>query len=138
MSSNFGEIHKELIPVFGEKPARGLHKVLLSKLSKAQSGRKFREWHSASSNTYAILLCGKMLKRPLGLYFKSFLSISLDLEIQNSETESLGLASSNFATKYEPLLNRAGALYFCTLYYCVQKRGTRVPALNAGILVSTR
>jgi hypothetical protein len=22
----------------------------------------------------------------------------------------------------EPLLNRAGALHFCTLYYCVQKR----------------
>ncbi len=66
MPSNFGEIVKKLIPVFGEKLARGLPEVLLSKLSKAQSSRKFRERHSASSNTYVILLCGKMLKETFG------------------------------------------------------------------------
>jgi len=71
---------------------------------------------------YSVERCSKAL---LGLYFKTFLSISLVLEKQNSETESLGLASANFAMEYEPLLNRAGALYFCTLYsvlLCTEKR----------------
>ncbi len=36
--------------------------------------------------------------------------------------ESLGIAAANFAMESELLLNGAGALYFFTLYYCVQKR----------------
>ncbi len=59
---------------------------------------------------------GPIGPRAVGERVKTFLSISLVLEKQNSETESLGLASANFAMEYEPLFNRAGALYFCTLY----------------------
>ncbi len=33
------------------------------------------------------------------------------------------VAAANFAVKSDRLLNRAGAPYFCTPYYCVQKRG---------------
>ncbi len=35
------------------------------------------------------------------------------------------LVAVNFDIKSEPLLNIAGALYFCILYYCVQKVVTR-------------
>ena len=44
----------------------------------------------------------------------------------------------SFAMESEPLLNRAGALYFFTLIYCVQysKVGTGVPSPNTGGLAS--
>jgi hypothetical protein len=40
--------------------------------------------------------------------------------------------------EWELLLYRSEALYFCTLYHCVQKQeGTKVPSLSTGGLAST-
>jgi hypothetical protein len=38
-------------------------------------------------------------------------------------TESYDAAPVNFTMEYELLLNRARAMYFYTLYYCVQRTG---------------
>jgi hypothetical protein len=42
---------------------------------------------------------------------------------QESVDRVLGVVAAIFAMESEPLLNRTGTLYFCTLYFYVQKRG---------------
>jgi hypothetical protein len=43
--------------------------------------------------------------------------------VHNFYKEPFGVAAAIFAMESEPLLNRAGTLYFCTLFYSVWKRG---------------